>query len=86
MPKKPLKLKLVAYDKENKVYGFRVLSAYSYEEIFREYKGYVDLLICGEFVNVSRLDIVSGSRVLFSCCSLRHVVNQKNYSINFNPY
>lgn len=86
MPKKPFKLKLVAYDKQNKVFGTRFLFGNNYEEIFREYKGYVDLLLCREFVNVSRLDIVSGSRVLFSCCSLCHIIDQKNYTINFNPF
>lgn len=86
MPKKPLKLKIVAYDKQNEVFGIRVLSGNNYEEIFREYKGYVDFLLCGEFVNVARIDLVSFTRVLFSCCSLRHVIDQKNYTINFNPF
>lgn len=86
MPKKKIKLKLVAYEKDNSLFAEIPLSAYSYSKIFKVYMEYVELLIQGKYTDICRLDLVSSSRVLFSCNSLRHVMNQKNYTIIFNPY
>lgn len=86
MPKKPLKLKIVAYDKNNEFFAERTLFAYQYSKAFEEFNKYVGLLTGCKFTYIGRLDLVDCERILFSCVSFRHVLNQKNYSINFNPF
>lgn len=84
MPKVKHRLKIIAYDKEMVEFGDCTIAAYTYDEIFKTYLGYLELLTEGKFTNVCRLDLVSCGRVLFTFSSLRHIVKQHNLTIKFN--
>lgn len=81
-------LKLRSYDKKGRFFGEASIYGNSYDEVFAQYMDYVKLVIKGEFTNIRRLDLVSGNRVLFSFCSVRHLLesDQRNYLININPF
>lgn len=86
MPKKKHKLKIVAYEKDGSLFAEHIMFDYSFDRLYQDYLEYVQLLLQGKFTYIYRLDLVSGTRILFSCCSLRSIVDQKNLTINFNPY
>lgn len=86
MPKWKITLYLRAYEKDNVTYSELALSDYSYSKIFEMYLEYVELLLKGEFLHYYRFDLCSPSRLLFSSCALRSFVDQKNLTINFNPF
>ena len=52
-----------------------------YDDVLSYYVGICDMLLRGLFLNVRRIDLVSGGRVLFTFSDVRKVVNQINYSI-----
>lgn len=86
MSKKIHKLKIVAYEKDGSLFAEHIMYDYSYDRLYQVYMEYVQLLVQGKFTYIYRLDLVSGTRILFSCCALRSFVDQKNLTINFNPY
>lgn len=81
-----MKFKIVAYDKAGNYFAERPLYAYQYSAAFEEFNKYVDFLTSGKFHYIGRIDFVSAGRVLFSLVALYHIVDQKNYTVNFNPF
>lgn len=86
MSKKKNVFFIKTYDKDNNLLDEYLLASYCKGYAIRKYLDILELLVQGEFCTVYRVDLVSSNHILFSCQSLKHVVNQKNFTINFNPY
>ena len=85
MPKVKNVFKIIAYTSTGEVFGTNTYKSYTYAEAFDFYLGIIKLVTEGELSNIFRLEFVSGTRILFSFCSLRSIVNQNNFTINFKP-
>lgn len=86
MPKLPHKFKIVAYDKDSSCIGTYNIKCFKDEFAYSEFLEMFDLVSDCQLPNVCRIDLVSANRILFSMVALRNYINQRNLTINFNPY
>lgn len=86
MPKIPNKAWLRFYEKDNSLFAEELVLFDSFSEVISRYLEYVDLLANDKFTYIYRVDVYRAGRVLLSSQTLRSYIDQKNLTINFNPY